>query len=671
MSGTDIPVRHQSINTAGFSDSELLDLYDELVLPRAIENRMLTLLRQGKQSKWVSGIGQEAVSVGVVHALREDDWVLPMHRNLGVWTTRDVDLDRLLLQLLGKAGGFTNGRDRTFHFGTLDDHIVGMISHLGATMPVADGLALAAQLDGTGQIAVSFAGDGGTSEGDFHEALNLAAVWKLPVVFAIENNGYGLSTPTDQQYACEHLVHRAVGYGMAGELVDGNDVCAVVEATRRAARRARSGEGPTLIEFVTFRMRGHEEASGTGYVPAELFETWSRLDPIDRLHRAIIDRGAADDDQLQQRSKAISAALEPRFDVALAAPEPSSTAERELADVHPPTSTRVEEQTNARIVDMRYLDAITDALDAAMEADPRVLLMGQDIAQYGGAFKATEGLFDRYGADRVRNTPIIESGAIGAGMGLALAGWRPVVEMQFGDFISVGFNQIVNNLATTYYRWGARVPMVIRAPIGGGIGAGPFHSQNIEGWFTHVAGLKVVAPATPADARDLLLAAIADDGPVLFLEHKRLYRSQTGPVDVASTGTDLGRARVARPGQDVTVVTYGGMVGQCLDTADALAAEGVEVEVIDLRSLVPWDQDTVLGSVRRTGRCLVVHEAPTTGGFGGEVAAVVADRAFYDLDAPVRRLGALDTPIPFAKALEQVHSPATRVRQALIELVQA
>ncbi len=652
---------------AGFTDAELLKLFDAMTLPRLIEHKMLNLLRQGQLSKWFSGVGQEAIAVGLVHALRSDDWVLPMHRNLGVWTARGVDLDRLFRQVLGRDGGFTKGRDRTFHFGSLDDHIVGMISHLGATMPVADGLALAARLKGTDQVAASFCGDGGASEGDVHEAMNLAAVWKLPVLFVLENNGYGLSTPTDQQSACEHLVHRAVGYGMAGEIVDGNDICAVVNATRRAADLARSGGGPTLLEFKTFRMRGHEEASGTDYVPEELTEAWAALDPIGRLEVVLERRGIIDEIGRERRVEPVKGNIERRIAAALESPRPTSTVEAELADVHPPTrSARVSPPSTQ--MHMRYLDAISDAMRTAMRADETVLIMGQDIAEYGGAFKATAGFVDEFGPDRVRNTPIIESGAIGAAMGLALDGFRPIVEMQFGDFISCGFNQVVNNLATTHYRWGARVPVVIRAPIGGGMGAGPFHSQNIEGWFCHVPGLKVVAPATPADAKGLLLAAIDDDGPVLFLEHKRLYRSLSGDVASGPISVPIGSASVVRQGTDATVVTYGGMVDKVVEAAEAMADDGYDIEVVDLRTIVPWDVDTVVASVARTARCLVVHEAPVTGGFGGEVAAVVAREAFYELDAPVARLGALDTPIPFAKGLEAIHSPAERIVDAIAHL---
>jgi 2-oxoisovalerate dehydrogenase E1 component len=664
-----VSVEARSGPATALSDDDLVDLFHALLLPRLIEERMLTLLRQGRLSKWFSGIGQEAIAVGVTWALEPWDWILPMHRNLGVWTTREVDLDQLLRQLLAREGGFTDGRDRTFHFGSMHDHIVGMISHLAAMLPVADGLALAAQLRGQRRVAATFIGEGATSEGDFHEAVNLAAVWKLPVLFVIENNGYGLSTPTHEQYACIDLADRGVGYGIPGVVCDGNDVVAVVEAVRAATARARAGEGPTLLEFKTFRMRGHEEASGTAYVPPELIEEWGRRDPIVRLEAVLDERGALAAEARAAIRSRLQADVDARVADAYDAPQPTSSPEREVADVHVRGVTPNRPASGAARP-LRYLDAITDGLREAMRADLSVILIGQDIAEYGGAFKATLGFVEEFGRARVRNTPIIESAALGAALGLALDGFSPMVEMQFADFISCGFNQIVNNLATTAYRWGAAVPVVIRAPVGGGMGAGPFHSQDIEGWFTHVAGLKVVAPATPADAKGLLLAAFDDMNPVLYLEHKFLYRSASGPVPEGWYTVPIGSAAVARPGRDATVVTYGVGVAWALDAAQQLAdTDGADVEVIDLRSLRPWDVETVLASVERTGRALVLHEAPVTGGFGGEVAATIGERAFSSLDAPVTRLGALDTPVPFAKSLEAIHSPKDRLLPALRDLL--
>ena len=656
--------------SVGLDTDRMRRLYRALLLPRLIEEKALLLLRQGRLSKWFSGMGQEAIAVGVTFALEADDWILPMHRNLGVFTTRSLDLGRLFRQLFGKDGGFTKGRDRTFHFGLLEKRIVGMISHLGATVPVADGLALAAQLRGERRVAATFSGDGGTSEGDFHEAVNLAAVWKLPVLFVIENNQYGLSTPVSEQYACADLADRGIGYGIPGVVVDGNDVLAVVEAVGRAAVRARNGDGPTLLEFKTFRMRGHEEASGTDYVPQHLFEEWGRKDPLARFEQWLLTRGLLDEATRDKLRADLKPIIDTLVDEALAAPDPVSSAERELADVYAPSALVVSEpEPSAGAAERRYVDAIQDGLREVMRRRRETILMGQDIAEYGGVFKVTEGFVEEFGKARVRNTPIIESGAVGAALGLALDGFRPMIEMQFGDFITCGFNQIVNNLAKTHYRWGAAVPVVVRVPVGGGTGAGPFHSQNVEAWFTHVAGLKVVAPATPSDAKGLLTAAFEDGNPVLYLEHKLLYRSARERVPSGWYTLPLGQARVAREGTDATIVTYSVGVTWAIEAAERMAAEGREVEVIDLRTLLPWDRETVLQSVRKTGRALVLHEAPMTGGFGGELAAVIGAEAFDALDAPVSRVGALDTPVPFSKALEEVFSARARVLPALRELL--
>ena len=654
----------------GFAPEDLRHLYRSLLLPRMIEEKMLVLLRQGRLAKWFSGIGQEAIAVGVVSALEPGDYVLPMHRNLGVFTGRNLDLPRLFRQLLGREGGFTKGRDRTFHFGHLEKGIVGMISHLGAMLPVACGLALAARLRGERRVAAAFTGDGATSEGDFHEALNLAAVWKLPVLFVVENNQWGLSTPTHEQYACRQLADRGIGYGMPGFVVDGNDVLAVHRAVVRAAERARRGDGPTLLELMTFRMRGHEEASGVDYVPREQLAEWARRDPVLRYERTLLEAGVLSPEAPATIRAAYKARIDALADEALLAPEPRSTPEEKLADVFAPSLlVPAPPPPDAEVRELRYVDAISEGLREAMRRDPRVVLIGQDIAEYGGVFKATEGFVEEFGKARVRNTPIIESGAVGAALGLALGGFVPMVEMQFGDFITCAFNQVVNNLAKTHFRWGARVPVVIRVPVGGGTGAGPFHSQNVESWFTSVAGLKVVAPATPFDAKGLLLAAFADGNPVLYLEHKLLYRTARGPVPAGHYTLPIGTAHVARAGRDLTVVTYGVGVSWALEAAAELAREGREVEVVDLRSLAPWDVDAVVRSVRRTARALVLHEAPLGGGFGGEVAATLGREAFEWLDAPVARLGALDTPVPFARSLEAVFSPRGRLLPALRDLL--
>ena len=648
---------------------ELRGLYEALALPREIEEKMLRLIRQNRLSKWFSGYGQEAISVGCVWALREDDFLLPMHRNLGVWTTRGVPLKPLFCQLMGREGGYTNGRDRTFHFGLPEKRIVGMISHLAAMLPVACGLGLAGQLESKDRVALSLIGEGASREGDFHEALNLAAAWKLPVVFVVENNQYGLSTPVAEVFAGQDVADAAVGYGMPGKVVDGNDVLAVVDAVRAAAEAGRRGEGPTLLEMKTFRMRGHEEASGTKYVPVELFEEWAEKDPLQRFRSLVLKDGVFTEEELEVLHGNIQREVEDTAEYALRQPSVVSTVDKEVGDVFAPAEVikangRQERET------MRFIDAVSSGLRQAMEADPRVLIMGQDIAEYGGVFKVTEGFLAQFGADRVRNTPIIESGILGAALGLALAGYRPIVEMQYADFISCGFNQIVNNLATTHYRWGAPVPVTIRAPYGGHIGAGPFHSQAMEAWFCHVPGLKVVVPSSPADAKGLLMASIDDPNPVLFFEHKFLYRSLKGETPIHPFRVPLGEAKIVRQGTDLTIITYGLGVQWALEEAAYQAEKGISIEIVDLRTLVPWDRECVFESVARTNRAIVLQEAPLTAGFGAELCASIAQEAFSVLDAPPVRVGAIETPVPFSSSLEkELYSPVPRLRPAIEQVM--
>jgi 2-oxoisovalerate dehydrogenase E1 component len=651
--------------TLSTSRTDLLRLYEHLLRSRLIEEKMLKQLRGGVISKWFSGIGQEAISVGCTLALHPEEYIFTMHRNLGVFTSRSVPLERLFAQWQGKPAGYTKGRDRSFHFGSPEHRIVGMISHLGPQLALAAGVALWHKLREERKVSLAFTGDGGTSEGDFHEALNIAAVWKLPVIFVIENNGYGLSTPVSEQYACASLADRGVGYGMRSLSIDGNDVEEVYRTVSQLAAKLRERPEPVLIECRTFRVRGHEEASGVKYVPPELIEQWRERDPVDRLCDTLRRQdllSPEEDDALRQRIRA-------EIDAALAAtarlPDPTADPDRELADRFAPATASSRSATGPT-EDLRFVDAISAGLRAGMERYPDLVLMGQDIANYGGVFKITEGFVEAFGRDRVRNTPLCESGVIGTALGYAIAGGKALVEMQFGDFVSCGFNQIVNNLAKLHYRWGQAADVVIRLPVGGGVGAGPFHSQTMESWFTAVAGLKIVYPSTPEDARGLLLAALADPNPVLFFEHKALYRSLIGPVRTDAHPGEIGRARVARTGNRLTIVTY----GMGVHWAEKAAGEFDDsVEVIDLRSLAPLDYGTIRESVAKTNRALVLHEASLTGGFGGELAAWIGEHCFEQLDAPVRRLGSLDTPVPFAAALEEQYLPVGRLDGAIRSLL--
>lgn len=643
----------------------LLEQYRSLRLPRAVEDKMLRLIRQNRLSKWFSGYGQEAIAVGCALPLRDDDWILPMHRNLGLWTTRGIPIRPLLCQLMGREGGYTNGRDRTFHFGSPEHHIVGMISHLAAMLPVACGLSFGEKLNKKDSVAMAFVGEGATREGDFHEAMNLAAVWKLPVIFVVENNQYGLSTPTREAMSVRDIADAAFGYGMQGEIVDGNDLHAVVNAVEIAVERAREGQRPTLLEMKTFRMRGHEEASGTKYVPKALMEKWAERDPIKRFRKSILE--AIGEDELAAIDRELTDQVEKDVEWALTQPPVESTWEKESAAVFAvadpqPSSNGAQPITRT----MRFVDAVQDGLREAMRADDRTIIMGQDIAEYGGVFKVTEGFLEEFGKDRVRNTPIIESGAVGAAMGLALTSWKPILEIQYADFITCGFNQIVNNLGTTHYRWNTPLNVTIRAPFGGGIGAGPFHSQSPEAWFTHTPGLKVVIPGTPRDAKGLMISAINDPNPVLVFEHKFLYRTLKGEVPEGLSAVPLGVADIVKSGDELTIVTYGIGRSWALEEAEAWSSKGIEIEVIDLRTLIPWDREAVLKSLKKTGRLLVLHEAQRTGGFGGEIAAEITEEGFEFLDAPPIRVASADWPIAFSKSIESdLYSAKARLHAAV------
>ncbi|MGD8747210.1 MAG: thiamine pyrophosphate-dependent enzyme [Balneolaceae bacterium] len=651
------------------SSEQALTLYRQLLLPRRIEERMLMLLRKGKISKWFSGMGQEAIAVGVASALKEEDYLLPMHRNLGLFTTRGIDLYRLFCQWMGKTDGFTNGRDRSFHFGSMEKHIVGMVSHLAATMPIADGLALSSKLRDNNYIACSFCGDGATSEGEFHEALNLAAVWKLPVIFMIENNGYGLSTPTSEQYACKDLVDRAKGYGLRGVKIDGNDIFEVIDTVTEARKNALKGE-PTLIEAKTFRMRGHEEASGTFYVPDEKFEKWSERDPIDRMAVWLKEEQlVSGDDELASIKEEVDHTFMSQLDRALEADDPVFDRPKEEQAVFAAVELPKPPTSNGLTSEKRFVDAIQFCLKQAFEEDEDFIIMGQDIAEYGGVFKVTEGFVDQFGKDRIRNTPIIEAGALGCAVGLALEGFKPIVEMQFADFITCGFNQIVNNIAKGHYRWMPPLNITIRAPHGAGVGAGPYHSESPEGWFMQHPGLKIVVPATVEDAQNLLYSALYDPNPVLFFEHKKLYRSIREVTPDKCQPEELGKAKVRREGDAATIITYGMGVQWAQEIAEKYANEGRELEIVDLRCLHPLDMTTIKQSVSKTNKVLLLQEPSQTLGPMSEVSSLITEQCFKHLDAPILRCASLDIPVPFHPNLEKGYLADARLNQKLDKLL--
>ncbi|MEO0790233.1 MAG: dehydrogenase E1 component subunit alpha/beta [Bacteroidota bacterium] len=651
----------------GISDETLRSLLTQLLRPRLIEEKMLKQLRQGVISKWFSGIGQEAISVGCTAALQEDEFIFTMHRNLGVFTSRNIPLERLFAQWQGKPSGYTNGRDRSFHFGAPEHHIVGMISHLGPQLALASGVAMWHKMKAEGKVSLAFTGDGGTSEGDFHEALNVASVWKLPVIFVIENNGYGLSTPVREQYACNSLADRGLGYGMRSLSIDGNNVLEVYQTISKLAAEIRETPEPILIEARTFRVRGHEEASGVKYVPKELIQAWQDRDPVERFIEFCTTAGGGllSSGEVSDLRKSIKKEIEDALAIAAQAPVVEPKIEQELADRFAATP-EVVSASGSSSTEMRFIDAITDGLRESMRRHDNLVLMGQDIAEYGGVFKITNGFVDEFGRDRVRNTPLCESAIVGIGLGYSIAGGKAMVEMQFGDFVSCGFNQIVNNLAKQHYRWGTHADVTVRMPIGGGVAAGPYHSQTMEAWFLNVPGLKIVYPSNPADAKGLLTAALADPNPVLYFEHKALYRSLSGEVPNGYYHTEIGKAALAREGEDLSIITYGMGVHWALRACDEL---GVSADVVDLRSLAPIDYDTVRQSVAKTSRALVLHEATLTGGPGGELAAWIGEHCFELLDAPVRRVASLDTPVPFNAELEKQFMGESRLGMAISELL--
>jgi 2-oxoisovalerate dehydrogenase E1 component len=650
----------------GLNNKELVTLYINMLKPRLIEEKMLILLRQGKISKWFSGIGQEAISVGVTMAMQKEEYILPMHRNLGVFTTREIPLYRLFSQWQGKSKGFTKGRDRSFHFGTQEFKIVGMISHLGPQLGVADGIALASKLKNLNQVTAVFTGEGGTSEGDFHEALNVASVWQLPVLFCVENNGYGLSTPIREQYNCEHIADRGIGYGMESHIIEGNNIIEVYTKVSALADSIRKNPRPVLLEFKTFRMRGHEEASGTKYVPQDVMDSWAKKDPVENFQAFLRNEGVLSEQEevtiKETIVREINEHLQLAFDEETITPDISI----ELNDVYKPYKYQ-EFENNSKTEELRLIDAISQGLKQSMEQHEDLIIMGQDIAEYGGVFKITDGFVKQFGTDRVRNTPICESAIVEAGMGLSIAGMKAVVEMQFADFVTSGFNPIVNYLAKSHYRWNQQADVVVRMPCGAGVAAGPFHSQTNEAWFTKTPGLKVVYPAFPYDAKGLLATAINDPNPVLFFEHKALYRSIRQDVPVDYYTIPFGKASVIREGKDVTIISYGAALHWALDTLNN--NPDIEADVIDLRSLQPLDTQAIFNSVKKTGRAIILQEDSLFGGIASDISALIMEHCFEDLDAPVKRVASMETPIPFINQLEEQYLAKGSFEKALKALL--
>ncbi|CAI2768047.1 alpha-ketoacid dehydrogenase subunit alpha/beta [Flavobacterium collinsii] len=648
------------------TDTQLLDLYKKILKPRLIEEKMLILIRQGKVSKWFSGIGQEAIAVGVTSVLDDSEHVLPMHRNLGVFTSRNIPLHRLFSQWQGKANGFTKGRDRSFHFGTQEYNIIGMISHLGPQLGIADGIALAHKLQKDNKITAVFTGEGATSEGDFHEALNIAAVWKLPVMFVIENNGYGLSTPTNEQYFCENLADKGIGYGIDSYIIDGNNILEIYNKLAQLKEEMQKDPHPVLLEFKTFRMRGHEEASGTKYVPQELMDEWAAKDPVVNYKKYLVETGVLTPELDEQLHSTIKQEIDENWAIANAEPEIVPTYSDELNDVYKPY-TYEEVKADSEVENIRFIDAISSSLKQSMERHENLVLMGQDIAEYGGAFKITDGFVKAFGKERVRNTPICESAVVSAAMGLSINGFKAIVEMQFADFVSTGFNPIVNLLAKSHYRWGEKADVVVRMPCGGGTQAGPFHSQTNEAWFTKTPGLKVVYPAFPYDAKGLLNTSINDPNPVLFFEHKQLYRSIYQDVPAGYYTIPLGKAALLKEGESVTIIAFGATVHWALETLSK--NPDIKADLIDLRTLQPLDTETIFNSVKKTGKVIIYQEDTLFGGIASDISALIMEECFEYLDGPVKRVASLDSPIPFTKALEDQFLPRNRFEGVLLELL--
>jgi 2-oxoisovalerate dehydrogenase E1 component len=656
------------------TDPQLLELYRAILKPRMIEEKMLILLRQGRVSKWFSGIGQEAIAVGSTLALHEDEYVLPLHRNLGVFTARDIPFAKLFAQWQGKKEGFSKGRERSFHFGTNEYHIVGMISHLGAMLGVADGIALASNLNDEKKVTIVYSGDGGASEGDFHEAINVAAVWNLPVIFLVENNGYGLSTPTNEQYKFKYFVDKAIGYGIEATQIDGNNILEVYDTVDRIATDLRNNPRPYLLECMTFRMRGHEEASGTKYVPQELFDTWAVRDPVKNYEQFLFSQNILNEGMALEIRNAIKQEIDEGVESVMALPDITPETSEEVNDVYAREKTYENGIIEAKALPAqsapaakRFIDALSEGMDVAMQIWENLVLMGQDIAEYGGAFKITQGFVEKYGKTRVRNTPLCESAIVGITLGMSIKGFKTMMEMQFADFVTCGFNQIINNLAKNNYRWGQCADVVIRMPTGAGVGAGPFHSQSNEAWFVHTPGLKVVYPSNAYDAKGLLLASFNDPNPVLFFEHKGLYRSNESEVPGGYYEVEIGKAKTIQEGTDATIITYGAAVHWALEVSGKFPDSSIEI--LDLRSLLPWDKEAVRSAVKKSGKVILFHEDCLTGGVGAEIASWISEHCFEFLDAPVTRVASLDTPVPFSIPLEQNFLPKQRITESLEKLL--
>lgn len=664
----EITTQTLAFDRKNLSDKKLLELYESLLIPRRIEEKMLILLRQGRISKWFSGWGQEAISIGVVNALQADEFILPMHRNLGIFTGRNIPLERLFAQFQGKASGFTKGRDRSFHFGSIEHHVVGMISHLGPQLAIAAGIALAEKLAKEKKVTVVFSGDGASSEGDFHEGLNVAAVWKLPVIFVVEHNGYGLSTPSEEQFAFKNFTEKGPGYGMEAIRIQGNNVLEVYDAIKNLADDIRQNPRPVLVEAITFRMRGHEEASGTKYIPKQLMEDWGKLDPVENYERYLEGIGMLSGKIKDRINKKVKNAIDNALEIAFAEETITPNLDIELADVYAPFHQELKfPSENGSKSEKRMVDAISDALRQSMEKYPKLILMGQDIGEYGGVFKITDGFKTQFGADRVRNTPLCESAIIGTGLGLSIKGYKAMVEMQFADFATMGFNQIVNNLAKIHYRWGQHADVVIRMPTGAGMAAGPFHSQSNEAWFFHTPGLKIVYPSNPYDAKGLLNAAIEDPNPYLYFEHKGMYRSISAEIPNEYYTIEIGKAALVTTGDQISIITYGMGVQWAVKTVEEF---GISAEILDLRSLLPWDKEAVKKTVKKTGKVIFLQEDCLSGGIGAEICAWISEHCFEYLDAPVMREGSIDTPVPFAPNLEKQFLPVARFKEKLSRLLE-